>query len=118
VISAEAILKSKSGRSLARACVPITAENVEDFAPAAKTIAEAMRHFRELGFAVTHAGMTLTLVGKPVQFEKVFGVKLALKKHRQTGDMTVMPDRGLVIPDSLKDFVEEVVFPEPPEFFP
>ncbi len=118
IISAEAILKSKSGRSLARADVPITAENIEEFTPEAKTIAEATRRLQELGFTVEQSGVTLTLLGKPAQFEEVFRVKLTLKKDESTGGIIVSPDGELVIPDSLRDIVEKVAFPEPPEFFP
>lgn len=118
IISAEAILKSKSGRSLARADVAITAENIEEFTPAAETIAEATRRLQELGLTVQPSAVTLTLLGKPAQFEKVFKVKLILKKDEPTGGIIVHPDGELVIPDSLRDVVEKVVFPEPPEFFP
>jgi hypothetical protein len=117
-VSAEVILKSKSGRSLARPGVVITAENVEEFMPARETIAEATRHLQGSGFTVIQSDVTLTLLGKPAQFEELFGVKLTLEKHEPTGGITVKPDGELVIPDSLKNVVDEVVFPEPPEFFP
>ncbi|MDL1981740.1 MAG: hypothetical protein LWX02_09785 [Deltaproteobacteria bacterium] len=118
MVSAEAILRSKSGRSLARADVAVTAENIEEFTPAAATIAEATRCLQELGFAIEPSGVTLTILGKPALFEEVFRVKLSLKKDEPTGGITVHPDGELAIPDSLRDVVEEVVFPEPPEFFP
>lgn len=117
MISAEAILKSKTGRSLARPDVAITAENIEEFSPAAETIAEATRRFEGLGFAVPQSGVTLTLLGKPARFEEVFGVKLSLEKDKSTGGIVVHTDSEPVVPDSLKDAVETVVFPEPPEFF-
>lgn len=117
-ISAEVILKSKSGRSLARMDVAITAKNIEEFTPAAETIAKATRRLQKLGFTVAQSGVTLTILGKPAQFEEVFRVKLTLKKDEPTGGIIVHPDGELVIPDSLRDVVEKVVFPEPPEFFP
>ncbi len=116
-ISAEAILKSKSGRSLAREDVAITAENVEEFTPVAETVTEATQRLQELGFKVAQSGVTLTILGKPTQFEKVFKVRLTLEKDETTGDLMVNPERELVIPDSLRDVVEKVVFPERPEFF-
>ena len=69
IISAEGILKSKSGRSLARAGVAITAENIEEFSPAPETITEATRRLEELGFTVSQSGVTLTLLGNQLQFE-------------------------------------------------
>ena len=118
VISAEAILKTKSGRSLAHADVAITKENVEEFTPASETVTESKRLFQKLGFTVSQAGITLTIIGKPEQFEKVFKVKLNIKKDEPTGGIIVNPEGELEIPNILKGLVEKVVFPEPPEFFP
>ena len=118
IISAEVILKSKSGRSLARAGIAITAENIEEFSPAPETITEATRRLEELGFTVSQSGVTLTLLGKQLQFEEVFRTKLTLEKDEPTGGIIVHPSGELVIPDSLSNTVEKVVFPEPPEFFP
>lgn len=118
IISAEAILKSKSGRSLAHEDVAITAKNVAEFTPAPETIAKATSQFEQLGFTVSHAALTLTLTGKPELFEKVFKVKLNLEKEQQTGGVIVHPMGELSLPDPLRDVVEEVVFPEPPELFP
>lgn len=117
IISAEAILKSKTGRSLARGDQAITAENVEQFSPAAETIAEATRRLHELGFTVEPSGVTLTLSGKPAQFEQVFKVRLTIAKDEPTGGIAVHPQGELEIPNSVRDVVEKVVFPEPPELF-
>jgi hypothetical protein len=114
-ISAEAILRSRTGRSLARADEPVTAENVEEFSPSEETVAEATRRFEELGFVVSQSGVTLTLLGEPSLFEKVFGVKLAVEEDER--GITVRAEGDPVVPDSLEDVVEGVVFPEPPEFF-
>ncbi len=118
LISVEVILKSKSGRSLASTDAAITAENVDQFTPAADTIVKATRRFQELGFTVAESGVTLTVLGKPEQFEEVFRVKLTLEKNESIAGTIVHPKGELVVPDSLKDVVEKAVFPEPPEFFP
>jgi hypothetical protein len=118
IVSAEAILKSRTGRSLTRTTVPITAENIEEFTPAPETIAEATRRFEELGFSVPASGVTLTLRGRPAQFEEVFGVKLAPEKDAPTGGVVAQTEGDPVVPDSLRDVVEKVVFPEPAEYFP
>jgi site-specific DNA-cytosine methylase len=117
LISAEAILRSRSGRSLARPDEPITAENVEEFSPTQETIAEASRRLEELGFAVSPSGVTLTVLGEPTRFERVFGVMLAMGKDEHAGGPTIQPQGELAMPDSLEALVEEIVFPEPPEFF-
>jgi len=118
VISAEAILRSKSGRSLTKVNIPITKENIEEFTPTNQTINEAIRCFEELGFTVARSVITLSILGKPEQFERVFKVKLTLKKDKPTGSIIVHPEEELIIPDSLTGLVEKVVFPEPPELFP
>jgi hypothetical protein len=118
LISAEAILRSRSGRSLSSPEEPVTAENVERFGPTEATVAEARRRLEELGFVVPHSGVTLTVVGDAARFERVFGVKLVLEEDERTGGLAVSADGEPVVPDSLADVVEAVVFPEPPEFFP
>ena len=118
VISAEAILKSKTGRSLSRSDVAITSANVSEFIAAPETVAGAKQRLEELGFSVSESGVTLTLSGDPERFERVFGVRLSFKKHPQTGEKNAYCEGEVVIPDSLRDVVEAIVFPEPPEFFP
>jgi len=117
LISAEAILRSRTGRSLARPDESITAENIEEFSPTEETVAETSHRLEELGFVVSHSGVTLTVLGEPTRFESVFRVKLAMEKDEQTSAPTVRSEGELVMPDSLEDLVEEIVFPEPPEFF-
>jgi len=115
-ISAEVILKSQSGRSLADTDV-ITAENIDEFMPTAETISEAKRHLQELGFTVVQSGVTLTIMGKLERFKEVFKVEMTLEKDEQTGNVTVHSEGESVIPDSLKNVVENVVFLGPPELF-
>lgn len=118
VISAEALLKSRSGRSMTEGNIAITAENVEEFSPTPQVVAEATKRLQELGFTVSQGGVTLTLQGQSTQFEKVFGSKLNLETDESTGNITVQSESDLIIPESLKEVVEQVVFPEPPQFFP
>ena len=117
-ISAVVILKSKTGQSLAHTEVPITSENIENFKPTSETITRATKRLEELGFNVQPSPITLTLLGKTTLFEKVFKIKLTIDRDETTGSEIVHANRELLIPDSLKDVVEKVVFSEPPEFFP
>jgi hypothetical protein len=118
ILSAEVLLKSRSGRSMASPDVAITAENVEEFTPTPETIAEATKRLQELGFTVSQVGVTLTIEGELARFEKVFGVKLNVERDEAPGNVIVQPESELVIPESLKGVIEQVVFPKPPEFFP
>ncbi len=119
-ISAEVLLKSKSGHSLASSSeTAVTAETVGDFLPAAETISEATRQFRILGFTVTPSDISLTLVGAPALFEAVFRVNVAIKKAESdsgTG-VAVQVEGEPVIPHPLRRIVDRIVFPEPPELF-
>ena len=75
-ISAEVILKSESGRSMASSDIPITSENIEEFQPSEQVTKDATNRFKQLGFAVFSNGLTLTIEGEKSLFEKVFKVKL------------------------------------------
>jgi hypothetical protein len=116
-ISAEVILTSRSGRSLTDADAVVTAETLEEFEPAPETIVKATACFQQLGFTVVHTGVTLTILGRKELFEDVFTVQLTLKKDEKTGSIIVHCKGDITIPKSLKNIVEDVVFPEPPEFF-
>ena len=116
-ISAEVIVKSRSGRSLTDVDAVVTAETLEEFAPAPETVAKATTRLQQLGFTVVHTGVTLTILGGKKLFEDVFTVQLTLKKDEKTGSVLVHPKGDISIPKSLKNVVEDVVFPEPPEFF-
>lgn len=115
VLSAEVILKSASGRSLTEGSIAITSENVEEFRPNQETIKEAIHQLEKLGFKVSQKGITLTIEGEPMQFEKAFKVKLTTK--RIAGGIEVRTNREPSIPSSLSNTVEKVVFIPPPEFF-
>jgi subtilase family serine protease len=94
----------------------ITAANVEEFRPAEETIKQTINRLRELGFAVSPGGITLTISGEPALFEKVFNVKII--KEKQYGDgIIIRTDRQISIPASLSHHVEKVEFMPPPIFF-
>jgi hypothetical protein len=116
-ISAEVILKSESGRSMASSDIPITSENIEEFQPSEQVTKDATNRFKQLGFAVFSNGLTLTIEGEKLLFEKVFKVKLTLENNGRTGRIEVRSDKQISIPANLSDIVEKVVFTPPPEFF-
>ena len=118
VVSAEAVLKSKSGRSLANETGAITSDNIEEFLPTPETVTKATEYFQSLGFTVPVSGVTLTLVGQPALFEEVFQIKLFLFKNPTTGSLIARSKEQPVIPDAIKPFVETIVFPEPPQLHP
>jgi hypothetical protein len=117
-ISAEVVLKSKSGRSLVNEDFAVTSENIEEFSPTQETINKAIHGLKELGFSVPQTGITLTIVGNKTQFEEVFNIKLTLSRDKQKYGITVKSDREPAVPHVLKDVVEKVVFISPPELLP
>ncbi len=120
-VSAEAILKSWTGRSLSGQGVEVTAENVTDFAPSTDVVLRAKAYFQKKGFRVGEVGTTMTISGSPPLFEDVFQVKLTVRATEMTegspGGVLARPQSEPVVPEQIKDIVEAVIFPEPPELF-
>ena len=117
LVSAEVILVSKTGKSLARPETAITAKNVEDYTPTKQTIQNATRLLQNFGFTVTPSELTITITGHPRTFEEVFHCSLTLKNGEIPGSTAVTSDSELEIPDILKQYVDKIVFPEAPEYF-
>ena len=86
-ISAEVMLKSKSSKSMIDTeADKITSQNIEQFRPDLKTVEATKYKLQELGFEVpSYAGVTLTILGKPELFEKVFNVNLTLSDSKVEG---------------------------------
>ena len=118
MISAEVILKAPDGRSLDRAGDPITSANVEQYMPAAETLDRVAEAFEQLGFDVARSEITLSLSGEENRFEDVFQTKLECQQDDATGMVAVRAIHPLVIPEALRNLVEQIVFPESPDFFP
>jgi subtilase family serine protease len=116
-ISAEVILKSKSGQSMVSTEAPITTNNIEGFRPSDMVIKGATKHLKQLGFAVSSNGLTLTIEGEKVLFEKAFKVKLTVEKDEETGRIKVHSNKELSVPAGLSDTIEKVVFVPPPVLF-
>ena len=114
LISAEAILKSKSGRALSDKDVKITRQNVSDFEPTEETIDEVTQYFKKIGFSVLKSGLTLTIIGPPLLFEHTFNAKLILKKDNKTDSFSIHLSNKPTIPNKLSNVVEKIVFPRSP----
>ena len=120
-ISAEVMLKSKSSKSMIDTeADKITSQNIEQFRPDSKTVEATKHKLQELGFEIpSYAGVTLTILGKPELFEKVFDVNLTLNDAKTKGaGVTVQSDKELTVPISLEELVEKVIFPPRYEYFP
>lgn len=90
------------------------AENVEQYRVEDARIEEATRRLEALGFNVdTRDPYTLSVRGSRELFLRVFGVAAA-------GEQTAAEPgaRRVDLPDTLADYVADVIFPPAPEFFP
>lgn len=129
ILSAEAYLKSPSGKSLVHSSEQITSQNIKDFLPSSQTVLQASHEFTNLGFAVeprntvfiirTHqhldkhpATFFLTLAASPDLFEEVFKMKLIcyLPPAQKAWAQVVTPP---TIPESLSNIVSDILFPRP-----
>jgi subtilase family serine protease len=115
IISAQAILKSSSGRSMTDAS-EITAQNIDEFRPSRETLEQVIREFKNLGFDVLPDGITITITGDLKLFEQVFKVKIT-QENIAGGDRSIKSNNDPVLPKSLRQLVEKVVFVPPPEYY-
>ena len=78
-VSAEVVLKSRSGQSLVNPGVPVTSTNIAQFTPLQETMDEAVHRLQQLGFTVAASSPTVTIVGTPEQFEAAFAIHLDVR---------------------------------------
>lgn len=123
VISAEVLLKSASGKKIGPDTL-ITSTNIGEYAPAAKTVAEASGVLAKLGFAVGEAvGISMSITASANTFERVFGVPLS--QTPKSGIQVIDRDGSLsreipthAWPASLWDLAVAITFVPPPDFGP
>jgi hypothetical protein len=116
-VAAEAILRSRGGRTLSEGSAQVTSQTLGEFEPDARDKTAAVRAFEALGFDVLDAGVTLTISGEPETFERVLGLRLEVRRDAAPGERAVSPTGRLRLPDELDGIVETVVFPERPHLF-
>lgn len=123
VISAQVLLTSASGKKIGPETL-ITSANVEEYTPAAKTIAQASEVLTKLGFEVGElVGISMSITAPASTFDRVFGVPLS-----QTSDSSIQvigADGSLrqeipshTWPKPLSDLAVAITFVAPPEFGP
>ena len=116
-VAAEAILKSRGGRTLSEGSAQVTSQTLGQFEPDERDKAAAVRAFEALGFEVLDAGVTLTIAGEPETFERALGLRPEVRPDAAPGESPVTPTGRLRLPDELDGIVETVVFPERPHLF-
>ena len=116
LISAEIILKSKSGKSMLAPGVVVTSENVFEFAPKEDSINKLSEILQEIGFNVVCGMNSISIEGTKVLFENIFKTKIIIEKNDKSY-FEIKDDSSMVIPSSMKNYVEKIFFPEQPEYF-
>ena len=105
-ISAEVILKSKSGKSIFEKDAVITSDTISNYVPKDSSLQTVKNILDSLGFQTVSGPYSVTITGSVHLFESVFKIKLSSKEN---------PD--VPIPNTLKDFVEKIIFSEPVMYF-
>ena len=98
-ISAQVIVRSASGKPI-DGSVPITSENVSDYAPASDDVQAAQSAFRETGFEVGPlVGISFSIAAPLTRFEKTFGTKLRVDERGAVARVeSDAPGGGLELP--------------------
>lgn len=115
-ISAEVILKSKTGKSMFEPGVVVTSENVSDFKPDETSISKVSDILCEMGFKISCGEHSISIEGSKILFEKIFKIKITIGKDKNQ-TFKIKNNVPINVPSSLKNYVEKIFFPEPPEYF-
>lgn len=120
-VVAQVILRSAEGSSVLDADEPITSENVDAHRVGTNVVESAKRMLRDLGFDVVQASeVGLSISGDKDRFEEVFGTTLEARSEStdaEPGDRRAYEaTEPIQVPEALSALVDEVTFPEPPEF--
>lgn len=115
-ISAEVILKQKNKKSFLKTEL-VTSQNIDDFLVDENIILKATEILKELGFNVFPSKTSISIVGQPFLFEKIFKMTLKINMD-DLGNLSVNTNKiPPSIPLELQNYVEELIFPEAPEYF-
>jgi hypothetical protein len=123
IVSAQVITRPASGQAIGGRLV-ISTENIAKLAPSPSALAVVTAIFRSKGFKIgPFVGISFSVTGAIRTFEELFGMQIRMGKdhayefvaenrivgHELTGDE---------LPEELREFVQAVAFPLPPEFGP
>jgi hypothetical protein len=123
IVSAQVILRPGSGQPIGDGAL-ILASNLAQFAPPPGAVASAAAAFRSRGFEVgPFVGVSFSVTGTVGAFEGFFGMPIQLG---QDGGYEFMANQKAIghelpgerLPEVLRQLVQTVAFPLPPDFGP
>ena len=122
-ISAQVVLVSKSKKKISGHTI-ISSENISDYSPDEKAINEINKLFRDKGFDVGGMyGISISITAPKEVFEKFLEVNIFREKDGSYGFVSKGKKLGKelnneLLPDIIKDKVQEITFTKPPDFGP
>ncbi len=102
MLSAEVILKTDKGKSLAQENALVTADSIASFHPSRENLAIVSKKFQELGFSTVDDGPTITIYGTEKLFEQKLGIADGIL---------------LVVPSDLLGIVDKIVLSTPVDYY-
>lgn len=115
IITAQVVLLSPQGRSIAEEYPPATTATIEHLKPSGNAVTEATSVLQQIGFTCTPSYPTLSISGPISLFEKTF--KITFQSKQQGSLAYYVPGQKATIPPPLKNIVSAIVFGEPVELF-
>jgi len=118
--------RSKGPTSLFDAPSPITQQNVGQYTSDRDVLQAAARELTQIGFEVLNIGdATISIAGRPEQFESVFGAKLERQHMERSASKDSVdyfrsaegPESYMLPPDRLSGIIEGVAIAEPPDYY-
>ena len=113
-VTAQVILRTTSGRSLATDGASVTSETIHLYRPAKATVRKAKKTLEKAGFQVVVSDMTLSLSGSPDLFSRYFNT--SFERVRSESAPFFKPLSPLQLPADLSKLVETVAISTPPDF--
>lgn len=127
IVFFEAVVRSKSNRSMFSENEFIKADDLDEFMPSEGRASNAANELQKMGFRVRHIGtFSISAEGPRELWEKTFSTKVEVKKqliseaHPDIGEVSFLshvPDVSFEIPAALSDFIDRAYPQRPPILF-
>lgn len=127
IVFFEAVVRSKSNRSMFSENEFIKADDLDEFMPTEGRASNAANELQKMGFRVRHIGtFSISAEGPRELWEKAFNTKVEVRKqliseaYPDIGEVSFLshvPDVSFEIPAALSDFIDRAYPQRPPILF-